>query len=121
MATTCQKKHKQSDGNIQKDQLGKKKGKKEGLLYLTESSRLVVSRTTTGAGVIKSPTTFPLVLLSNICTSLKVCNHHLLNCISKLHSWIIGSCATSHQLKAHEFATYFSGMKFHQEDPIYEG
>lgn len=121
MATTCQKKHKQSEGNIQKDQLGKKKGKKEGLLYLTESSRLVVSRTTTGAGVIKSPTTFPLVLLSNICTSLKVCNHHLLNCISKLHSWIIGSCATSHQLKAHEFATYFSGMKFHQEDPIYEG
>lgn len=40
---------------------------------LAASSRFVVSRTTTGAGVIKSPTTCPLVLLSNFCTSLKVC------------------------------------------------
>ena len=40
---------------------------------LAASSRLVVSRTTSGAGVIKSPTTWPLVLLSNFCTSLKVC------------------------------------------------
>lgn len=43
------------------------------LTDLATSSRLVVSRTTNGAGVIKSPTTWPFVLLSNFCTSLKVC------------------------------------------------
>lgn len=39
---------------------------------LAASSRLVDSRTTTGAGVITSPTTWPFVLLSNFWTSLKV-------------------------------------------------
>ncbi|MFS7947551.1 hypothetical protein Hanom_Chr06g00549591 [Helianthus anomalus] len=43
-------------------------------MNLAASSRLVFLRTTNGAGVIKSPTTFPSVLLSSFCASLNVCN-----------------------------------------------
>lgn len=41
--------------------------KSQQIRYLAASSRLVDSRTTSGAAVIKSPTTLPLVLLSSFC------------------------------------------------------
>lgn len=42
---------------------------------LAASSKFEVSRTTSGAGVIRSPTTLPFVLLSRFCISLNVCHH----------------------------------------------
>lgn len=45
------------------------------LVNLAASSRLVVSRTTRGAGVITSLTIFPFVLLNNFWISLNVCKN----------------------------------------------